>query len=114
MPSVPKPIHNRRTQRRRNLTRITANVRKEVLERSERACERCRRTQAYAFEMAHLDNASQGGKGGDPANIVLLCGPKVNTGTCHHWADSTTEGREWKKTKKAELIDYYNLKGGWK
>ena len=93
--------------KRKNRTRITQKVRKEVLDRSQGRCERCGRTSAYCFEMAHLINASQGGVGYDPANIVLLCGPKVNTGTCHQWADETREGREWKQAKHEELKEYY-------
>lgn len=79
------------------------------MERSEGKCERCGRSRAYAFEMAHLINASQGGRGDDPSNIVLLCGPSVNTGTCHWYVDSTTSGREWKLNKRKELRAHYGL-----
>ena len=92
-----------------HLTRITKEVREEVLERSEGKCERCGRSRAYAFEMAHLVNASQGGRGDDPANVVLLCGPSVNTGTCHNFADYTVEGRKWKLNKRKELRAHYGL-----
>ncbi len=88
-------------------TRITPKARKEVYRRSNQRCECCGRSQAYAFEVAHLRNASQFGSGSSPANLVLLCGPKVNNGTCHWWVDSTTEGREWKREKMKELQDYY-------
>ena len=107
MAAVPKPSHKRRVPKRRNITRITQAVRSEVLNRSEGKCERCGRTRAYAFEMAHLINASQGGRGDDPANVVLLCGPSVNTGTCHNFADYTAKGREWRRKKHEELKRYY-------
>lgn len=107
MPSVPKPQHNRRAPKRGDLTKITNKVRKEVQIRSEGKCERCGRTTAYAFEMSHLIQASQGGSGSDPANIVLLCGPSVNTGTCHNFADYTAAGREWRMQKRKELIEFY-------
>ena len=95
--------------KRRNITRITPSVRKEVLRRSEGKCERCGRTQAYAFECAHLINASQMGSGKEPWNVVLLCGPKVNSETCHNWADETRTGREWKQAKREELKKYYGV-----
>jgi 5-methylcytosine-specific restriction endonuclease McrA len=103
----PKPIHKRRAPKRGNKTKITPKVREEVLRRSEGKCERCGRSRAYAFEMSHLVQASHGGSGSDPANIVLLCGPSVNTGTCHSFADSTREGREWRMKKRDELERYY-------
>lgn len=74
-------------------------------------CERCEKSVAYAFETAHLDRAGQGGAGDEPWNGVVLCGPSTNTGTCHHWVDSTREGREWRKKKRKELIKYY--RGRW-
>ena len=107
MTAVPKPNHKRRVPKRRSKTRITQAVREEVLERSEGKCERCGITRAYAFEMAHLINASQGGSGNDPANVILLCGPSVNTGTCHNFADYTATGREWRLNKHKELKQHY-------
>lgn len=104
---VPKPKHRRRVPKQRNRTRITQKVREEVMERSGGKCERCGRSRAYAFEYAHLQKASQMGRGDDPANIVLLCGPSVNTGTCHNFADYTAEGRKWRMKKRKELMKYY-------
>lgn len=101
----PKPKHKRRVPK--NQSRITKEVRDEVLKRSEGKCERCGRSRSYAFEMAHLKQASQGGKGNEPWNIALLCGPSVNTGTCHNFADYTAKGREWRLAKRKELIEYY-------
>lgn len=104
---TPKPKHKRRKPKRGHLTRITSTVRKEVLERSGGFCERCGRNRTTIMEMAHLVQASQLGRGDEPWNIVLLCGPSVNTGTCHNFADYTAEGREWRMAKRKELIDYY-------
>src|SRR5699024_12345998 len=101
---VPKPQHRRRVPKQRNRTRITNKVRKEVLRRSEGKCERCGRSRSHSFEMAHLQQASQGGWGNDPANIVLLCGPSVNTGACNNFADYTDEGSAWSTEYRGELI----------
>jgi len=103
----PKPNFPRRKPKRGQLTKITKEVREEVLRRSEGKCERCGRSRAYAFEMAHLVQASHGGRGDDPANIVLLCGPSVNAGTCHNYADYTSDGRAWRLGKREELKIYY-------
>lgn len=104
---IPKPNHKRIKPKRSQITRITKKARKEVYERAEGKCEHCGRTTAYAFEVSHLKQASQGGRGDDPANLALLCGPSVNKGTCHWWADSTKEGREWRMAKRKELMKHY-------
>ncbi|WP_121605333.1 HNH endonuclease [Virgibacillus sp. Bac332] len=97
--------------KRGQLTKITQNVRKEVLERSGGCCERCGKHSSWGMEMSHLVQASQGGRGDLPSNIVLLCGPSVQTGTCHHFADHTKAGREWRMEMKDKLENYY-LGGG--
>lgn len=109
MPAIPKinPNHKRRVPKRSSITKITNKVRNEVIDRSEHKCERCGRTSAYAFEMSHLIQASHGGRGDDPANVVLLCGPSVNTGTCHNFADYTAAGKDWRMKKREELRRYY-------
>lgn len=108
---VPKPSHKRRKPKQKDITKITPNVRKEVLRRSEGKCERCGRSQSYSFEMSHLQQASQLGSGSEPWNIVLLCGPSVNSGTCHHFADYTAEGRKWRQQKRQELMKEYGVDG---
>lgn len=104
---VPKPNFPRRKPKQKDRTRITQRVRREVERRSEGKCERCGRTRSYAFQMAHLEQAGQLGSGDDPANIVLLCGPSTNSGTCHWFADSTAKGRQWRMNKRKELVAYY-------
>lgn len=104
---VPKPSHGRRKPKRGQLSKITQKARNEVYRRSEMKCERCGVTNPYCFEVSHLIQASQGGRGDDPSNLCLLCGPSVNSGTCHNFADYTSLGREWRMQKRNELIDYY-------
>lgn len=107
---TPKPSHKRRAPKRGDKTKITPKVREEVLRRSNWCCERCGKHSSWGMEMAHLLSAGKGGSGSEPWNIVLLCGPSVNSGTCHNFADYTKEGREWRKRKREELKRYY-LKG---
>ncbi|MFD2658567.1 HNH endonuclease [Gracilibacillus thailandensis] len=107
MPAVPKPQHKRRVPKRGQITKITKKAREEVIRRSGWKCEKCGRTSSYAFEVAHLQSAAHLGSGNDPSNLILVCGPSVNSGTCHNWLDYTQEGREWRKQKKRELEGYY-------
>lgn len=105
---VPKPSFKRRTRTRKQNGAITQKVRDEVLRRSGNACERCGTVLAYTFEMAHLQQRSQGGSGREPWNIVLLCGPSTDSGTCHNFVDYTAAGREWRRKKRAQLMKQYN------
>lgn len=105
---VPKPSFKRQKRTRKQNGAITQKVREEVLRRSGCVCERCGTVLAYAFEMAHLIKRSQGGSGREPWNIVLLCGPSTDSGTCHHFADYTAQGRAWRMKKRAELMKLYN------
>lgn len=111
----PKPSFKRSKRKRGNITRITQPVKDEIERRLDYMpqCECCGKTQAYAFERAHLVKASQGGRGDHPAFIALLCGPSVNTGTCHNWADYTAAGREWRIKKHQELKRYYETEYNW-
>lgn len=106
----PKPKFKKQ---KKNVTRITKKVNDEVMRRFEHLCERCGRGNAWAFERAHLIRASLGGRGDHPAYIVLLCGPSVNTGTCHNFADYTAAGREWRQEKHEELKRYYEEEFNW-
>lgn len=101
---TPKPT---RKPKSNNHSKITQKARAEVYERADGKCERCGMTNPYCFEVAHLVQASQLGRGDDPSNLALLCGPSVNTGTCHWFADYTAEGREWRMNKRKELIESY-------
>jgi|SRR5690625_1974333 len=101
---VPKPA---KRKRKPNVSIITNKARQEIYRRAAGKCERCGMTNPYCFEVAHLVQASQNGRGDDPANLALLCGPSVNSGTCHNFADYTADGREWRMQKRNELMNYY-------
>ena len=103
---VPKPT---KRKRKPNKSTITNNARQEVYRRAGGKCEWCGTTNPYCFEVAHLIQASQGGRGDEPFNLALLCGPSVNTGTCHNRADYTSKGREWRLNKRKELIKHYEI-----
>lgn len=111
MPACPKPNHGRRKPKRGAQTKITAKVREEVLRRSNWCCERCGRHSSWGMEMAHLQSAAQLGRGDQEWNVVLLCGPSTDSSTCHHFADHSAAGREWRMKKREELERYYKERG---
>ena len=103
--------------RRGDHTKVTANVRTEVNRRSMElsgcdipVCERCGTTKNLT--KAHIINASQGGAGGDPANIMNLCGTHGWEGTCHDHCDNTQDGHKFKKQYGAMLKLYYSEGNG--
>lgn len=109
--------HQRGVPKSGDYTKVTSGVRKEVNRRSQElrdstipVCEHCGTTKGLT--KAHIVNASQGGPGGDPSNIMNLCGTHGLIGTCHHWADSTLPGRKWKKQYGAMLRLYYSEGNG--
>lgn len=109
---VEKPNHKRGKKKRRNVTSPTDKARKEIARRSMEkfnvntpCCEICGRI--TSLTSAHLENASQMGSGSVPWNLALICGTHGWVGYCHHWADNTPKGREWKKNYALELVEYY-------
>lgn len=78
-------------------------------------CEKC----GYARDLtkAHILNASQGGSGSDPANILNLCGShgiggRDGRGGCHDKSDNTAAGRTWKVAQGEKLAEYYRAGEG--
>lgn len=114
---VQKPKHKRVSRTQAQETKITAKVTAEVYRRASvddyHICEHCGCSRPkFWFERCHMINASQYGTGRAPWNVLLLCGPSTQQGTCHHWADKTIEGRDWKAAKQAELFIYYTAGDG--
>lgn len=36
-------------------------------------------------------------------DVAFLCGPSVNSGTCHWWVDYTRAGKEWAEAYRERL-----------
>lgn len=110
--------HDRHKPKWKEHGRVIQDVASHVWYRDGGRCQRCGAMQGeldrFGFpkrlEIAHLHNRSQMGSG-EPDNLTLLCGPVVNSDSCHHWADSTAEGRRWKEKRRAELMKYYGREG---
>jgi ribosomal protein S14 len=103
---APKVKHKRNKPTAKQRGSISHKVRAEVEKRSGNRCERCGkyRSAVWTLEMAHITRRwAQDGL--TTANdLVHLCGPSTNSGTCHHFADYTRAGREWLKQFQNHLI----------
>lgn len=112
--ACPKPRHKRGKPKRKDRGRITPVVAEETLRRAGGLCEKCGfpplpGTHADRLELAHLQKRSQGGRGDQPWNIVALCGPSVNSNTCHNDIDYKRRSyRDWIEKKIAELKALYD------
>lgn len=98
--------HRRRVKKQRERTRIPPSVAEFIWERDQGCCVRCGKhyTQVWTMEIAHIIPRSSLGEG-VPQNLALLCGPSVNTGTCHNIVDYTRSGREWFKEWAENNLD---------
>lgn len=104
--AVPKPSHRRRKPTTKMRGRITPEVYNAAVERSDGRCERCKR---YGqLEAAHLIRRWKIEERTTVNDIAMLCGPSVNTGTCHNWIDYTREGREWAEEFRRQLYERAN------
>lgn len=107
----PKRVdHNRGSRTAKQRGEITANVAAEVDKRSGKRCERCGWQPGnfdptgarMGLQRAHLIRRHAIADRTAAEDLANLCGPSVNTGTCHWWIDHTREGMEWaKKYRKA-------------
>lgn len=108
--AVPKPRHKRGSKTAKQRGAVTKEVYKAAYERSGGRCERCgwregsKSSHRWGLEAAHYQRRHNFGQAGVQSyDILMLCGPQVNSGTCHHWIDSTRAGMEWAKQKREEL-----------
>lgn len=98
----PKLKHKRNAPRLRDRGRVRPEVYNEAYERAGGRCERCGYVdgsfdpsgQKWGLEAAHIVRRRHLQET-TADDITFLCGPSVNSGTCHHFADYTREGREW-------------------
>lgn len=84
---TPKPSFGRNKPLARTRGAITPKVRKELLARSQGACERCKR-QGVPLQAAHLIRRWQLDLTTSSV-LAHLCLP------CHLHCDNTAEGRDW-------------------
>ncbi|OMF54707.1 hypothetical protein BK138_16260 [Paenibacillus rhizosphaerae] len=112
---APKPISRRLKPTTKQRGRITPEVYQGAMERSGGYCERCGKPgrQEYGtLQCAHLIRRRKIEVSTTVNDVAMLCGPSVNTGTCHNWIDYTREGREWAEQFREELYEKARLKEG--
>lgn len=100
---VPKPKSRRLKPTTKQRGRISPEVYAGAMERSGGRCERC--GNGGYLEAAHLLRRWKIEGGTTVNDIAMLCGPAVNTGTCHNFIDYTQEGREWAEQYRQQLYD---------
>ncbi|MNR93680.1 hypothetical protein D3C72_247380 [compost metagenome] len=103
---VNKPNYRRRKPTSKMRGRIKPEIYKAAMERAEGRCERCK--QYRELQCAHLIRRWKIDGETTVNDVAMLCGPSVNTGTCHNWIDYTQEGREWAEEYRQLL--YVNAK----
>lgn len=111
--SAPKPRHKRGKTKMSERGKITREVHDEITERCGGVCELCGRrpvpgTKIDRLEAAHLVRRSQGGRGDQPWGVAMLCGPSVNTGSCHNRVDYTAAGRQEGYALMERLMERYD------
>lgn len=103
---VPKPTSRRLKPTTKQRGRITPEVYQGAWERSGGRCERCGkpgRQENGTLQCAHLIRRRKIEVGTTVNDVAMLCGPSVNTGTCHNWIDYTKAGREWAEEYRLTL-----------
>ncbi len=98
---APKPQHKRAKKTAKERGRIKPEVYAKAAARAAGRCERCGRGDlilqcAHLVRRWKLDETTE-------RDVMMLCGPSVNSGTCHWWVDYTREGREWAEQKRDQL-----------
>lgn len=99
---VPKPNHKRNKPTRKQRGEISASVRSKVNERSKDRCERCgkHKSSVWTLENAHITRRMDIKEKTTEDDLIRLCGPSTQSGTCHHWVESTREGKNWLRSLK--------------
>lgn len=100
---VPKPKHQRGKKTAKQRGEISDRVRAAAKERAGGRCEACGWYEGsydpsgrkWGLQCAHLIRRWDVDGETTETEVAMLCGPSVNSGTCHHLADYTAAGKEW-------------------
>ncbi len=86
---------------------ISTKVRKRVNERSNNCCERCmkHKSAVWTLEQAHITSRVRISHKTTEYDLVRLCGPSTQSGTCHHWVESTRIGKDWLEAFRLKLLE---------
>ena len=107
---VPKPKYGRSKKTAKERGFITKAVYDEAAHRAQGRCEWCGWAagsfdptgRRWGLEAAHLIRRRNCDET-TAQDIAMLCGPSVNSGTCHNKVDYTREGRQWAANYRKQL-----------
>lgn len=70
-------------------------------------CERCKKNRNgfWRLELAHIDSRNFIEHKTTDTDLLRLCAPSNESGTCHHWVDSCEKGFEWMKEQQIKLLE---------
>jgi hypothetical protein len=105
---VDKPSYRRRKPTSKMRGRIKPEVYTAAMERSGGHCERCGKygnPEYQTLQCAHLVRRWRIEVETTVNDVAMLCGPSVNTGTCHNWIDYTAEGKAWAEEYRQQLYE---------
>lgn len=104
------PCHKVKHRRNKPTAKKRGQIKPEVynaaMERSGGCCERCGRygnPEYQTLQCAHLVRRWRIEVETTINDVAMLCGPSVNTGTCHNWIDYTKEGKDWAEEYREQL-----------
>ncbi len=73
-------------------------------------CERCKKNRQgyWTLEQAHIDSRGSISHKTTEFDLVRLCGPSMNSDTCHFFAHSG-KGKEWMYEFQEELLKHLEV-----
>ena len=100
-------LYNKRQKpTQRMMGEIRPKVRKKVNERSDGYCEGCGRHKlnCWTLENAHIDGRGVIDHMTEDTDLLRLCGPSTQSGTCHHYVTVSREGRQYMQDQRERLL----------
>ena len=101
---------NRMKHTQKQLGMIRNKYRKKVNHRSQDYCEGCQRHKlsCMTLENAHIDGRGTIDHLTTDHDLLRLCGPSTESGTCHHWVHSSEDGKAWMVEQQKRLREGLN------
>lgn len=107
---VYKPKHKRIKPTQKQKGNISNSIRKKVNKRSEvdgyPRCEGCHKNKSacMTLENAHIESRGSIDHMTTENDLLRLCGPSTDSGTCHHYVESTKAGKQYMRDQREHLI----------
>jgi hypothetical protein len=114
MPAITKEqqLYRKRVKpTQKQMGAISAKVRMTVNNRSAETgyprCEGCHKNKSacWTLENAHVEGRRSISHKTTEYDLLRLCGPSTDSGTCHHFVESTKQGKQYMKDQRDRLRD---------